>query len=149
MPGCERRVWLGLMAVVALGLWGQPAAVEAAGTVQINATLIRASNDAGKGGAKPRLPGILNNFKSYQNYGGGSASASIPGRASIGLGHGNSLVITVSPSSGNQVEAGINWRGPSGPVLNTVVRLTRGGPPVYLGGAQQDGGTMIISVSAR
>ena len=30
MSGCERRAWLGLLSIVALGLWGAPAAVEAA-----------------------------------------------------------------------------------------------------------------------
>ena len=152
MSGCERRAWmrLGLAALAGGVLCGLPASAVAADVVRINATLMRASNDAGaKGGKKQGLPGVLN-FNSNQTVGSGSATIAVPGSASISLGQGHSLAVSLSPLSGNRVQASINWRGPAGSMQNTTVRLTRGGPSVFLGGGpKQDGGTMIVSVSAR
>ncbi|MDA0578174.1 MAG: hypothetical protein O3B24_08750 [Verrucomicrobia bacterium] len=154
MHRCKQHAWRRVWAVAlsTLGLCGALSTTQA-DEVQISATLIRASNDAAPGDG--RLKGIESKlrstfgFKSYQHYGGGSAKAAVPSSASVSLGHGNSLTLKLSPAEGNRVEAAINWRGPSGTVLSPTVVLTRGGPPVILGGAQQDGGTMIISVSAR
>lgn len=128
------------------------ASAMAGDAVRVEATLIRASNadapkDARLNRFEPNLRRIFR-FKSYQHYGGGEASASAPSTAAINLGHGNRVKVTIQSAEGNRVEAGINWQGPAGTVLNTSVGMSRG-VPVILGGGQQDGGTMIIAITAR
>jgi hypothetical protein len=151
MPIHKRAGRSGLLAMaVLLALWGATASAHAE-QVTINAQLIHASNSPGPsdglGSIEGKLRGVFN-FKSYKRYGGGSTSAALPSNASIGLGHGNQLALTLAPAGGKKVQAGIQWNGPSGQMLNTTVVMTRG-VPVILGGGQQDGGTLIIAITAK
>lgn len=151
MPIHKRAGRRGLLAMAAvLALLGASAGANAE-QVTINAQLIHASNNPGPsdglGGIEGKLRGVFN-FKCYKRYGGGSTSAALPSNASIGLGHGNRLALALAPAGGNKVQAGIQWNGPSGQMLNTTVVMTRG-VPVILGGGQQDGGTLIIAITAK
>lgn len=143
------RLWPMLAAIAVLAL--VPASARAQ-QVTIRATLIRASDAPGETDERlksfePNLRRIFG-FQSYELYGDGSAAGDGSATVGIDLGHGNSLDIHLAPADEGKVEAGINWQGPGGPVLNTTVVMSRG-VPIILGGGQQDGGTLIIAVTAE
>ena len=154
MRGCEWRPWRAAAVLILLGAAVLSPARAADNAVTISATLIHASNapgqqtDARLRGYEDKLRRMFR-FQSYKHYGGGSTTAKVPSETRIGMGHGNTLAVKLIAASGNGVETRLDWSGPSGQIQNTTTILTRGGPPILLGGAPQDGGTVLVAVSAR
>ncbi len=141
----------GMFALIVM-VFGAMVSTAAAQQARIEARLIHATNtarpaDPSLAALEPKLRNIFK-FQSYQSVGSGAVTANLPSTPNLGLGRGNRLELALAPGGGNKVQAGIKWFGPSGKVIETTMVMTRG-VPVILGGGQQDGGTMIIAVTAR
>lgn len=143
-----RWSWIGLL--VLAGLLA-PAVEALADPVNLEATMILASNEPAA--QDPRLERIefklrrIFGFEYYKHYGEGSAIVSVPGETTLSLGHGFRLQISAKPGDG-RVRAGIHWFRGDEKVLSTTVNMERG-TPVILGGIAHEGGTLIVTITAK
>ncbi|MFH0953746.1 MAG: hypothetical protein V1873_05410 [Verrucomicrobiota bacterium] len=146
--GRHRAILVGLLAMTCL-LAGSAAAW--AGPVSLEATMILASNEPAA--QDQRLDAVeyklrrIFGFEYYRYYGGGSAIVNLPGDTTISLGHGYRLSISAGSKDG-RVRAGIRWLRGDEVVLNTTVNMERG-TPVILGGIAHEGGTLIVTLTAK
>jgi hypothetical protein len=142
-----RSMWIGLLALACIA----GTAGRASAATSIEATMILASHEPAA--QDPRLENIefklrkIFGFEYYRYYGGGSAVVNLPGETSLALGHGFQLQISAKKHDG-RVRAGIKWLRGDEVVLSTAVNMERG-TPVILGGIAHEGGTLIVTVTAK
>lgn len=121
----------------------------AADTVEARGILVGASNE--KRDSDPRLaryePTLRRvlRFESYRYLGGGSARAEAGGEASMALGQGHTLDISIESVKGDQIRARVRWLDGGRALMNTVLVLRRGVPAV-LGGPRRDGGEVLAVI---
>jgi hypothetical protein len=122
-----------------------------ADTATLEATMILASNE--RAAMDRRLEKVefqlrrMFKFEYYKHFGEGQAIVNMPGQASIDLGHESRLDIRATGRDG-KVRAEVTWIKGGQSVLNTTVSLKRGAQ-VILGGVPHDGGTLIVTLSAK
>jgi hypothetical protein len=97
----------------------------------------KAGTDARLAPFEPNLRRILR-FESYRHAGEGSASVSIPGKASLSIGRGHKLEIEPESASDGTIKARVTWTGDGKALMNTVLVLRRGVPAI-LGGPSSGG----------
>ena len=128
------------------------AATAAAKPVSVEAMLILASNEPAA--LDQRLEYVeyklrrIFGFEYYRYYGEGSAILEPPASTVIDLGHGFRLDITTSDAGDDKIRASVRWLRGEEVVLNTTVGMKRN-TPVILGGIQHEGGTLIVTLTAK
>jgi hypothetical protein len=142
---------LTLVPLLAL-LLAPAAAVAGDPALSIEAMLIHASNnpaplDTRLDKVEYKLRRVFQ-FEHYRYYGGATVPLTVPGASVMDLGHNNKLTVNATGSHKGRVEASLKWENESGVVLNTTVVMSRG-VPVILGGGMQEGGTLILSITAH
>jgi hypothetical protein len=138
-------------ALAAFALWGAAAWGAEHGPVTVRAVLIRASNepaaqDARLENVEYKLRRIFG-FEYYRFMGESSAALPAGGEATLDLGGGHRLRISMGDADGS-VRAVVRWYRGDDLVLNTTVRAQRK-TPVILGGASEGNGTLIITLTAE
>ena len=130
------------------------AGATAAQTVAIEVRIILASNDprggidAGLGSLAPQLRQTLG-YTSYQllNALVGEVAPDRPWRTMVP--GGRSLEIAMPGTPGRGIALLVRMSAGASPLVNTTVRLARGGPPVLVGGPPFQSGVLLIAISAR
>ena len=142
----------GWLAMVLLAVCMMLPSVAAARPVTIKAMMILASNESSA--QDPRLSFIefklrrVTGFEYFRHYGEGSAVLNVPGNTEIDLGHGFRLAITALKAEGGRLKAHVSWLREGTVLLNTVVSAERG-TPFALGGIAHEGGTLIVTLTAK
>ena len=119
--------------------------------VQFEAMMILASNDSAP--LDRRLERVefqlrrMFRFEYYRHMGSGQASAILPSKFTLDLGHGHQLAIDAS-GKGDRIRSSVVWYRDGKSVLNTAVGMKPGSHAI-LGGIPYDGGTLIITLVAR
>ncbi len=140
---------LGLLA--ACGLFAG-AATAAAKPVSVEAMLILASNEPTS--LDQRLEYVeyklrrIFGFEYYRYYGEGTAILEVPGQTTLDLGHGFTLEFNATDGEDGKIRANVRWLRGQDVVLNTTVGMKRNAP-VILGGIQHEGGTLIVTLTAK
>lgn len=136
-------------------LVGLVASGAAAGqTVGVEVRIILASNDPrggidpGLGPLAPQLRQTLG-YTSYQvlNAQVGQVAPERPWRSAVP--GGRALEIATIPTPPPGITLVVRMHAGATPLVNTTVRLTRGGQPVLVGGPSFQSGVLLIAISAR
>ncbi|MDQ8202002.1 hypothetical protein [Pelagicoccus sp. SDUM812003] len=119
---------------------------HAADDARIQATLILGTNDGG--GVDSQLKRYEKNLKrvlrfdTFRQKGSGSASVSLPGKASINVGQGQSVSIEASDAGGGKLRIAARWAQ-----ISTTVVTPRGQPTVLVGPASGSGKLILLLVA--
>jgi len=129
--------------------------LEAAETVNLEATLILASSNASGGvdrALRPYEPTLRRLFKydTYQLLQRATASAPLPGRRRMSLGGGHRLEIEARQAEGGKIRLRTRWLRGDRLLVDTAVVASRNRPTV-LGGPPAEGGqgALLLILVAR
>lgn len=149
----QPRRSLGL-AFLLLALLSSAASAQSADSVQLQATLIRASND-GNGTDRALLPfeptlKRLFKYDSYELRNRSAAKVSLPGQARMNLGNGHHLEIGAQAAASDKVRFRIRWFQADDLLVNTTVVASRDRPTVLGGPSTEDvQGSLLLVVVPR
>ncbi|HBA85331.1 MAG TPA: hypothetical protein DCZ95_14690 [Verrucomicrobia bacterium] len=153
MPIRNRPGWIFMMAVLLLAvLVAAPGARAQSDLLNVNAILIRASNDPAP--LDTRLDAIeyklrrLFQFEHYRFMGEGSATLGLPGDSVLSLGRGNRMEIHVFTADRGRIRSQVRWFQNDAVLLTTTVVMTKN-VPVVLGGVPDGNGTLIVALTVR
>lgn len=133
--------------ILALATLAVTAASLAADSIQARGILVAASNEKRESDPRlapyvPTLRRVLR-FESYRQVGAGGGRTEEGGTATVSLGQGHRLEISVESVKGDQVRAGVRWIDGGRTLMNTVLVLRRGVPAV-LGGPERNGEVLAV-----
>lgn len=142
-----KRFWYIAAAWLMIGI-----ASANAETSNLEALLIRASNDSAPldyhlDAVVPKLRKVFQ-FQSYELLGNGSGAVNVPGETTIDLSKGHSLDVKLRKDKGDKVKAEVRWMHDGKAVVSTSVAMAHN-QPVVLGGVKSDGGTLIVTLTAK
>jgi len=134
---------LAVLAVTSAGI--------AADSISARGILVAASNEKRESDSRlapyePTLRRVLR-FESYRQLGAGSARVEAPGDATMSLGQGHRLELSVESMKGDQIRARVRWLDGDRTLMNTVLVLHRGVPAV-LGGPPRGNDVLAVILVA-
>jgi len=133
--------------ILALATFAVTTAGLAADSMQARGILVAASNEKRESDPRlapyvPTLRRVLR-FESYRQVGAGAGRATEGGTATVALGGGHRLEISVESLKGDQIRASVRWLDGGRPLMNTILVLKRGVPAV-LGGPERNGEVLAV-----
>lgn len=126
--------------------------LQAADTVNIQATLILGTNDGqGVDSAlrqyETNLKRALSSFDTFKRQGSGSASIAVPGSSKISIGAGQSVAVDVKPAGDGKYRIAANWAKGSQTYIDLEVVASKGRPTVLVGPNSGSGKLILLLIA--